>query len=229
MKTLSLVCPKCRKTFELEVSDSQLRNGKYRKFCSRACANSRTWTDEINTKRSKSILKFVEEHGCAHLRPYKMRKCKYCGQDFTTATNDGGYKYCSNECRKRWMLENWKPTAGGYRKGSGRGKSGWYRGIYCDSSWELAFVVWHLDHNIQIQRNRTPYSYIFEGETHQYYPDFIVNGELIEIKGYKTKQWEAKLSQLPINIKVLYGKDMKPYLDYMLQTYGKDWLNLYDK
>jgi len=37
---------------------------------------------------------------------------------------------------------------GGYQKKSGRGKWGWYKGFWCDSSYELAYVIYNLDHNI---------------------------------------------------------------------------------
>ncbi|MEI7942893.1 MAG: hypothetical protein WCH76_06985 [Candidatus Riflemargulisbacteria bacterium] len=48
--------------------------------------------------------------------------------------------------------------SGGYRRKSGRGKHGWYKGIWCDSSWELAWVMYHLDHGIPFERNKTSLS-----------------------------------------------------------------------
>jgi hypothetical protein len=42
---------------------------------------------------------------------------------------------------------------GGYVKGSGRGKKGWYKGFFCDSSYELAYLIYCLDHQINIKRN----------------------------------------------------------------------------
>jgi hypothetical protein len=79
------------------------------------------------------------------------------------------------------------PLAGGKRIGSGRGKQGWYKGIYCDSSWELAFLVYYLDHNKNIKRCEEKREYIFNEETHIYYPDFITDEGIIEIKGYKSQ------------------------------------------
>ena len=119
---------------------------------------------------------------------------------------------------------------GGYRKGSGRGKSGWYKGIFCDSSWELAFVVYHKDHNNEISRNKEKFSYIFEGTVHYYFPDFIVNGKLFEIKGYKNKAWPYKLEQFPKDrgLIVLEEDDMIKYLKYVTDKYGKDFINLYE-
>jgi len=116
---------------------------------------------------------------------------------------------------------------GGYRIGSGRGKKGWYKGFFCDSSWELAFIIYCLDHNISIERNKEKRSYIFEGKRKSYIPDFIVNGNLVEIKGYKTKQWKCKIDANP-DVKVYYEKDLKDIFHYVELTYGKDFIKLYE-
>lgn len=47
----------------------------------------------------------------------------------------------SDDVRKRISATMKARKLGGLRVGSGRGKKGWYKGIHCDSSWELAFVV----------------------------------------------------------------------------------------
>lgn len=117
--------------------------------------------------------------------------------------------------------------AGGYIPGSGRGKSGWYKGFWCDSSWELAFVIYNLENNIAFSRNKNKFDYIYQGKNLTYTPDFIVNGKYVEIKGYKSAIWESKLSQFPETINVLYENDMKVYLDYVVDKYGKDYINKY--
>lgn len=117
------------------------------------------------------------------------------------------------------------PNAGGYRENSGRGKKGKYKNIYCDSSWELAFVVYHIDNNLNIKRCTEHRKYIFNNEEHIYIPDFITDGGIIEIKGYKSKQWNEKHKQNP-DIKVLYYEDMKRYLDYVENKYGSNWIEL---
>ena len=121
------------------------------------------------------------------------------------------------------------PLSGGRRIRSGRGKQGWYKGIYCDSSWELAFLVYYLDHNKNIKRCEERREYIFNNEKHIYIPDFVTDEGIIEIKGYKTQQWKIKLEQNP-DIKVLYEDDIKLYLEYAISTYGKKyWDVLYEK
>ena len=116
---------------------------------------------------------------------------------------------------------------GGYRQGSGRGKKGWYKGFFCDSSWELAYVIYCLDNDIGIQRNTEKLTYMFDGIEKTYIPDFIVNNIVIEIKGFKSPQWEAKLLCNP-HVNVLYEQEMKPILEYVVLTYGKDYIRLYE-
>lgn len=116
---------------------------------------------------------------------------------------------------------------GGYRQGSGRGKKGWYKGFFCDSSWELAYVIYCLDNNIPIQRNTKKLKYVFDGVEKTYIPDFIISNKFVEIKGFKSPQWDAKL-KYNSDIVVLYKEDMKPILDYVVLTYGKDYINLYE-
>ena len=120
------------------------------------------------------------------------------------------------------------PLAGGKRQGSGRGKKGWYKGIFCDSSWELAYVVYCIDHQIPIRRCEEKRIYEWNGIQHVYIPDFVINDStIIEIKGYNTKQWQIKQQQNP-DVIVLYEKEMKEYIDYVVEKYGKNYLQLYE-
>lgn len=116
---------------------------------------------------------------------------------------------------------------GGYVKGSGRGKKGWYKGFFCDSSWELAYVIYCLENSISIIRNTEKRNYIWEGKEYNYIPDFIVEGRIIEIKGWNTPQWEAKMQYNP-DIIVLYKEEMTPILEYVIDKYGKDYISLYE-
>lgn len=69
----------------------------------------------------------------------------------------------------------------------------------------------------------------FNNEEHIYIPDFITDDGIIEIKGYSNKQWKQKELQNP-DIKVLYYKDVKIYLDYAISKYGdRFWEILYNK
>lgn len=129
-------------------------------------------------------------------------------------------------------IQKLKQNAGGVRKGAGRGKSGWYNGYWCDSTWELAWVIYHLDHNISFIRNTTSFSYEWKNQMHLYYPDFVYDdGTLIEIKGYITDHTKAKFNSVksPYILKILTKHEIQPYLDYVTKKYnGINLITLYD-
>ena len=131
--------------------------------------------------------------------------------------------------RIRKIKETSKKTNGGFRRGSGRGKKGWYRGYWCDSSWELAFVVYNIEHNIIFERNYVGYDYIFENEIHKFYPDFIIDGIFYEIKGYMTPQNKEKIESFEHEIVLIDKKSIKKYIEYVVSKYGKNFIDLYGK
>lgn len=111
-------------------------------------------------------------------------------------------------------------------------KKGWYKGYWCDSSWQLAFVMYNLDNNIKFSRNIKGFDYQYNGKIRRFYPDFILNNEYIQIKGYYCDMVQAKINSFPkdLVLKILVKKDMKIYLDYARNKYGIDyWKLLKDK
>lgn len=117
---------------------------------------------------------------------------------------------------------------GGYQPGSGRGRRGRYQNIWCDSSWELAWVIFHLEHDIPFVRNTQQFEYQFNGRSQKYLPDFrLSSGVFVEIKGYQTSQWRAKLAAFSLPLQVIGKKEIVPYLDYTISKYGKDFVRLY--
>ena len=116
---------------------------------------------------------------------------------------------------------------GGYHKNLGRGKKGYYKNIWCDSSWELAFVIYHLEHNIQFERNWKKFPYIFEDKEYSYIPDFIYpDGTYIEVKGYLDERSLAKAEQFKYKLKILQADEMKPILEYVAKELPKAVMNL---
>lgn len=149
----------------------------------------------------------------------EQKFCKKCKNLISRGCKSGYCKKCymtSDEYRNK-MSKILTGKCGGYRKGSGRGKKGWYKGYYCDSSWELAFVIYNLEHNIKFERNTKKFNYVFKGKTLKYMPDWITDGKYIEIKGYWTKQWQAKVDQFPKTetLIILYEKEMEKYIEYV--------------
>ncbi len=133
------------------------------------------------------------------------------------------------EIERRVKLSNSAKSRklGGYIRGSGRGKKGWYKGFFCDSSWELAYVIYCLEHNMDIKRNTEKRTYEHNGKIKNYIPDFIVNCELVEVKGYKSDEWLSKMRCNP-DVKVLYKEDIKDIMDYVKKKYGVNFIELYE-
>ena len=217
-----LYCENCGK-----VIDGSYGSGR---FCNRHCAtiygNTHRPKRSAESKKKTSIsVKNSIKCQIAAERSRKIYHCKQCNKEFSIydIRDINGRLYCSKECKHKYLSEH----TGGYREGSGRGKQGWYKGIHCDSSWELAYLVYHLDHNLYIERCKEKRQYVWNNKQHTYYPDFITDNGIIEIKGYSTDQWKSKEEQNP-DVKVLYKNEIKPYLDYVTNTYGTDFIKLYD-
>jgi hypothetical protein len=189
------------------------------KYCSRSCANSRVFSDEAKLKKSLANKGNVSwNKGSVYTTvEWVISKCQYCGNDI---------KHRKTQA-KQYHAECWKKASGGYRKGAGIGKSGWYNGIWCDSSYELAWVIYQFEHNIPFERNKERFSYEWKGTTKEYIPDFIRYSEIIEIKGYVNGQVKAKLQSVP-NLKILFREDLNIEFEYVENKYGKDFIKLYE-
>lgn len=214
-------CKMCGKTFYKIWTKYSLTE-----FCSKECSKKySSITNRDNTKVAKGLKEFytpiVEENKrkynaspkicpiCGCVMPYERRHKKTCSTE------------CSKVCVVKTARENgsYKNT-GGYREGSGRSKSGYYKGFFCGSTYELVYYIYCKDHNIRVERNEQTYPYEWEGKTHTYLPDFITDDGLVEIKGYHTKQVDAKVSAVDKPIKVLYIKDLEPMMQYLDENYG---------
>jgi len=118
---------------------------------------------------------------------------------------------------------------GQYRQGSGRGRKGYYRGWWCDSSYELAFVIYALDEGLAFERNRQTFPYTFEGRIRHWIPDFrLTDGTYLEIKGYETDQARAKFAAFPHALIVVGRQQLGFVLDYVIAKYGKNFVELYE-
>lgn len=122
-------------------------------------------------------------------------------------------------------------SLGGYREGSGRSKSGYYKGIYCGSTYELCWLIHALDHNIKFTR--------FEGMltngTLKYIPDFLLEDgkTIIELKGYEKQESVDRKTQLAesigYNVIVLRKDDLHDMFQYVALKYEtKKFHTLYD-
>ena len=214
------------------------------RFCSQSC--STRWVNLHKTpeqKKKQGSVKLEKEYLIRKENYLKNpQHCSVCNiiLPYEKRLN----KTCSRECHKLYMssdtllnkikegyLKN-GTSPGGYRKGSGKGKKGFYKGYWCDSSWELAFTIYNLEHDIKFQRFDYWFEYEYMGKKFKYYPDYLMgDGTIIEIKGrVEDPQWQAKLKSVPssFNVKVITWKEIQMYLKYVENKYGKDFIRLYE-
>ena len=108
-----------------------------------------------------------------------------------------------------------------------------------DSSWELAFYIWHKDHHIKLIHEPEKLQYLDRyGNSHWYFPDFKIDDEFIEIKGNQfydntgqvLDEYKDKFDFMQsINVKILHYNNVKQYLTYVNEVYGKDYLKQFRK
>lgn len=114
-------------------------------------------------------------------------------------------------------------NVGGYRfHKSGHGKKCIYQGIFFDSSWEVAYYVYHTEHGVPLERNTDMFQYWFAKDYHKYLPDFKLNGNYIEVKGYEDARCKAKYAVVE-NLTVI--RDVTTEIEYCKNKYGDDWLH----
>ena len=149
------ICKKCGRKYFLYLTDKELLKGKFRKHCSRACANSHTVSEETKKKISLGSRR-NKEYSCH----YKERICKICGNIFTSAISK--YKnYCSLKCKEEYLVkyktniseETRKKLSAAGRKSAmkrseeKRSKNEKYFCSLCENYFE------HVEHNMPIFNN----------------------------------------------------------------------------
>lgn len=148
-------------------------------------------------------------------------KQKYASGELTGSFR--GHKH-SEESKKKISLGTSRSYNYDVNRKSGRGRKGYYKGFYCASTYELAYVIYCLDHNIQIERCKEYFEYEYQGQKHRYYPDFVVNDEIVEIKGFWNGRVNAKRDAVLLQnkkYKILFPKDMDFIFKYIEEKYGK--------
>lgn len=213
---------------------NELINKDAKKFCSRSCSakynNRKRYLEgySLSTEQRHKISIAIKDHGKRpnnagrEISEREFRTCIECNSTFRT-TILSLKKYCSKECSSKHI--------GGYRNGSGRSKSGYYKGIYCGSTYELCWVIYNLDHNIKFSR--------FEGYLEKngirYYPDFILddNKTIVETKGYEKQDEVDKKTHVAesfgYEVNVLRKDDLKYAFNYVKEKYNTDkFYTLYD-
>lgn len=212
----------------------KLKNGKW------CCSSSSNSCSEVKKKNSEKVKQTYQNGRISaftgHTTSWNKglsketdERLKQTGITLSLRLADGTIipsmlgKHHSEETKKKLA------KCGGFKKGIGRGKHGWYKGYWCDSSWELAWVIFNLEHEIKFERNWQAFNYEFEGKICHYHPDFkMPDGSYVEIKGYMDKRSEAKIQQFQGSLTILQKNEIKQYLEYAISKYGKDFIKLYE-
>ena len=175
-----------------------------------------------------------------------IRKTQYCKKKIkeTKKNNHGNENYNNIEKHKKTCLMTYGvewPMQDARIRAKARSKYS-YNNLEFDSKQELCFYIWLKDTN----KDFTYYpniniSYEHEGKMHSYIPDFIVEGQVVEIKGdhfFKedgTMQnpfdhsqdglYEAKHQcMLKNNVKIIRQNECSIFIDYVIQTYGNAFI-----
>ena len=210
-------------------------------FCSKSCAasynNSKKSHSELTKKKISESLKssqIAEQHRNKIYSKHgekKSKTCPVCSSVFSFRGKRTKQIYCSRNCYRIDSKHQYRKV--GDRKGDSNrityGKSGYYRGIFSASTYELCWIIYALDHNIKFTR----FPGYLQGNNFRYFPDFLLDDgkTIIEIKGYFTDKVQEKTNlaiSLGYDIKVLYKDDLEHVFDYVKTHYSKDFVSLYD-
>jgi hypothetical protein len=113
-----------------------------------------------------------------------------------------------SDIMKRVVREN--PDSYSSKNVCGRTKKIIYNGFELNGSWELIVAKWLDDNNINWTNKITPFTYIWNGNDHLYFPDFYLPDydRYIEVKGYERERDRHKWKVVP-NLVIIKQKEIK--------------------
>jgi hypothetical protein len=127
------------------------------------------------------------------------------------------------------LLKHAVGSSASTEKGQVAEKKGRYKRYWCDSSYELAFVIYALDEGMWFERNWNSFPYTFEGRERRWIPDFrLKDGTYLEIKGYTSPQAEAKFAAFSHGLIIVKWENMKFVFEHVVKKYGRDFIRLYE-
>lgn len=225
-----LICKFCNKECK---NDNSLRN--HERLCKENPMRQQSSFKKYNTQRRGQIRTGIyEKCECTFCQRIFMNKCaKTFHERFCFKNPNKEVKLVSEETKKKIGEASKKRGAGGYEVGKlgGNGKRGYYKGLYCMSSWELAFVVYHLEQGCAVEQCKEHFEYEMDGKKHLYTPDFKIGNVYYEIKNWHRPDTDFKIKSFPKDKKLILieGSQNKIYLDFVKTKYGtKFWEQLYN-
>lgn len=185
--------------------------------CNNAFMGTRSESKCVSCKADKiKPMREREEIACS---------CSTCGNIFKTKYKIK--KYCSAKCKNNFKNKDkeYAGQRGGYRPRSGRGHHGHYGDLWCDSTYEMAYVWWCQHHGLNITRNSTKFPYTDEtGKMRHYLPDFIVEGQYIEIKGWVRPNDLIKFEYFPHELKIITGAEIEEIVRQAKKYFNTSYL-----
>lgn len=198
--------------------------GKIRPYSPRPKAKGRIAWNKGLTKNTNSSLMAISHKMLGRESPLKGKP--------GTKRGTGKAKTSEGEVvRRQKIAASLRGRPGFQRKHRGKGIRGVYRGIWCDSSWELAWILYHIHFtDLKFVRNEERFEYYFDGFKRFWVPDFkyVLTGEYIEIKGYMDKKDRAKIDHFKEPILVFEKEQMLPILSAVKLKFGENFTDLYD-
>jgi len=213
-KIYEFACIKCEKEYTLKLAESTYKKGKYRKHCSRSCANSHVVTPEQKKKTSEKLKGRMIGANKYRKRKHTLKMvCDLCVKEFLTRNRK--QKYCSRICASianigiASSMDRSTITKRAYENGKKvyGGNTLWYQydDIKVQGTYELLTCyildLWKELGKIQ-DWNYTNDRFLYigvDGKEHTYLLDFKIfssdNFYYVETKGYEKEndklKWEA--------------------------------------
>ena len=166
------------------------------------CENERKWIGSGGrlyalTCGSKECLSKIHSDNNGGGTPESIKKIKQTKLERYGDENYQNVEKIKQTCLEKYGVDNvWKVKSirkkctDTLEKRTGRRTTahGNYAVLYqnkkFDSKTEVLFYEWCIEKGKQVEHNVTKsFTYYIDGKEHQYFPDFIVDGEFIEIKG----------------------------------------------
>ena len=181
-------------------------NRTFHRFCSNKCkANDANWKEEVKRTTiehhggvgfaslelaEKSHQTLLERTGYEHQmhNPETRKKSmetnnrKY-GTDWAIASESVKNKMVDT-CLKKFGYDNYAKSPEYHKNKKRKFHSDKYPGLTFDSTWEVIVYEFCMDNNIPVEYSPSiSISYEYDGDIHFYYPDFLINGKIYEVKG----------------------------------------------
>lgn len=234
-------CDRCYKEDDrLMVSHTKLLNENPdfdKDYCKKCWNEIRQKTDRSRNRMSKSINKMMKDDPDWKVRNSKSKKGKINLGSSNGMTKEENKKKVS-ESRKKIMTPEFRKNISEYTAKAWKdgkydgvkvGQCKWFEyhhsngNIYkVQGTWELAFIEWLDESNMDFDCHKGRLPYQVNGETRSYYPDFFVNewNSYVDIKneyhyGLQKEKFNAIIDS-GIKVKLILKEELESLINRKL-------------